>query len=120
MSKEKKLSVARALTTQLHASEEAIDTALAEAAHLIETYVTSRRAINMSAIIGPEVHKHTLEAMIALRDAQEHMSAAHAALRQLQTQIGLAPSAVVPINDKPEKDPEPTEGRLSPQTERAA
>ncbi|ESQ78807.1 hypothetical protein [Asticcacaulis sp. YBE204] len=104
MSKEKKINVARALTAQLHASEEAIDTALTEAAHLIETYVTSRRAINMSAIIGADVHKHTLEAMIALRDAQEHMSAAHAALRQVQTQVGLSPSAVVPINDKPEKD----------------
>ncbi|MFT3997893.1 MAG: hypothetical protein QM667_10845 [Asticcacaulis sp.] len=104
MSKEKKIGIARAVMTQLHASEEAIDTALSETAQLIETYVTSRRAIRMAPSLGPDVHRHTLEAMLALRQAQEKMSDAHTALRRVQTEVGLPPAAVVPINDKPEKE----------------
>jgi len=106
----KKAGIARAVMTQLHASEEAIDTALSETAHLIETYVTSRRAIRVAASLGPDVHRHTLEAMLALRQAQERMSDAHTALRRVQDEVGLTPAAVVPINDKPEKDSDKQEG----------
>jgi len=110
MSKEKKAGIARAVMTQLHASEEAIDTALSETAQLIETYVTSRRAIRMTASLGPDVHRHTLDAMLSLRQAQERMSEAHSALRRVQDEVGLTPAAVVPINDKPEKESDKQEG----------
>ena len=40
MSIEKTASVARAVHAQLHITEEAIDTALVEAANLMEAYVT--------------------------------------------------------------------------------
>ena len=103
MTKEKKLNIAKALTVQLHATEEAIDTALTEAAQLIETYVTSRRAINASTVLGTETRLHTLEAMKALNLAQTHMSAAHSGLVDVQKQIGLGTIAIGPF-DKPEKD----------------
>lgn len=102
MSKEKKISIAKALTTQLHATEESIDTALTEAAHLIETYVTSRRAIRMSAVISGEVHERTLQAMMALNTAQQHMTAAHDALVRVQAQVGLGTVAVAPPEEKPD------------------
>jgi phage gp36-like protein len=101
MSKERKISVAKALTAQLHATEEAIDTALAEAANLIEAYVTSRRAIRMSTIVGNDVHYNTLQAMMALSTAQRHMTAAHAYLTKVQHQVGLGAVAIVPVDDKP-------------------
>jgi hypothetical protein len=101
MSKEKKISVARALAVQLHVTEEAIDTALAEAAHLIETYVTSRRAIRLSTIVGNDVYQHTLQAMMALSIAQQYMTAAHQQLTEVQTQIGLGGVAILPAEDKP-------------------
>jgi len=101
MPNEKKISVAKGLTTQLHATEEAIDTALAEAAQLIETYVTARRAIRMSTIVGGDVHQHTLQAMLALNTAQQHMAAAHEGLVRVQQQIGLGATAVAPVIDKP-------------------
>jgi hypothetical protein len=104
MSVEKKISIAKALVSQLHSSEEAIDTALIESSHLIETYVTSRRAIGVSATIGSDVHRHTLEAMMALRLAQEHMTAAHKGLTELQADIGLRHVAIIPAGSKPEKD----------------
>jgi hypothetical protein len=105
MSREKKINVAKALSVQLHATEEAIDTALAEAANLIETYVTSRRAIRMSTIIGNDVHKNTLKAMMALSTAQQHMTAAHANLSLVQEQVGLGGVAVLPADDKPAPKP---------------
>ena len=108
MIREKRLNVAKALTTQLHATEEAIDSALTEAAHLIETYVTSRRAIRMSAVLGGDVHHNTLKAMLALNTAQQHMTAAHEGLKMVQRQVGLATAEVVPPEDKPDpKDPIP-------------
>ena len=103
MSKEKKINIAKALAAQLHATEEAIDTALAEAANLIETYVTSRRAIHMSTIVGNDVHQNTLKAMMALSTAQAHMTAAHANLTLVQEQVGIGHVAILPAEDKPPK-----------------
>jgi hypothetical protein len=113
MSREKKINVAKALSVQLRATEEAIDTALSEAAHLIETYVSSRRAIRMSTIIGNDVHQNTLKAMMALSTAQQHMAAAHANLSLVQAQIGLGNVAVLPADDKPAPPP-PTGHHVTP------
>jgi hypothetical protein len=110
MSREKKINIAKALSAQLHVTEEAIDTALAEAANLIETYVTSRRAIRMSTIIGNDVHQNTLKAMMALSTAQQHMTAAHANLTLVQEQVGLGNVAILPADDKPA--PKPPTGHL--------
>lgn len=113
MSQEKTINVAQALVAQLHATEEAIDTALAEAAHLIETYVTSRRAIMLSATSSGDVHENTLQAMLALRSAQTHMTAAHKGLSRLQRAIGLEPTAIIPPYDKEDdKKKEKPTGRL--------
>ena len=104
MSHSTKVNVAKALTVQLHVTEEAIDTALSEAAQLIETYVSSRRAIRQSAQIGGEAHENTLRAMLALNSAQQYMTAAHQALSRIQAEIGLAVDDIIPPFDKP-KDP---------------
>ncbi len=104
MSKQTKINVAKALTAQLHVTEEAIDTALSEAAHLIEAYVSSRRAIRQSAMVAGEAHGFTLQAMMALNIAQGHMTSAHQALSRIQAQIGLAADDIIPPFDKP-KDP---------------
>ncbi len=102
MSKEKTINVAKALAAQLHATEEAIDTALSEAAHLIETYVTSRRAIRMSTVISGDVHENTIKAMMALNAAQQHMTAAHNGLTRVQKQVGIRADAIIPPYDKPD------------------
>lgn len=102
MSKEKTINVAKALTVQLHVTEEAIDTALGEAAHLIETYITSRRAIRMSATISGDVHENTLKAMMALNAAQQHMTAAHQGLTRVQKQLHIEAGAIIPPFDKPD------------------
>ncbi|WP_443747711.1 hypothetical protein [Asticcacaulis solisilvae] len=102
MRKERTLNVAKALTVQLHATEEAIDTALSEAAHLIEAYVTSRRAIHMSATVPGQVHENTLKAMMALNTAQQYMTAAHEGLDTIQKQLGIE-AIVDPYYTKPDK-----------------
>ena len=113
MSKERTLNVAKALTMQLHVTEEAIDTALSEAAQLMEAYVTSRRAVRVSATAVGEVHGSTLKAMMALHAAQTHMTAAHAALSALQPKVGLAAEDIVPPFDKPKDPNDPGNGGIS-------
>ena len=106
MSQETKINVAKALTVQLHVTEEAIDTALSEAAHLIETYISSRRAVRMSTMISGDVHESTLKAMMALNAAQQHMTDAHRGLSLVQAQVGIRADAIIPPVDKPDpKDP---------------
>jgi hypothetical protein len=96
MRKERTLNVAKALASQLHVTEEAIDTALSEAAHLIDAYVTSRRAIHLSATVGGSVYEDTLKAMAALSTAQRCMTAAHTELTRLSERMGLDATAVIP------------------------
>ena len=104
MSQETKINVAKALTVQLHVTEEAIDTALSEAAHLIETYISSRRAVRMSAMISGDVHESTLKAMMALNTAQQHMADAHRGLSLVQQQVGIRAGVIIPPFDKPDPD----------------
>ena len=103
MSTEKTISVAKAVQVQIHATEEAIDTALSEAAHLMETYVTSRRALELSPSRSTEINENTLKAMQALNEAQAYMADAHRGLTRIRKQIGV-PVAVMPWKDSPEKD----------------
>jgi hypothetical protein len=111
MRKERTLNVAKALASQLHVTEEAIDTALSEAAHLIDAYVTSRRAIRMSTIVPGEIHGNTLKAMMALNTAQQYMTAAHNELSRLQDRMGLDIAAHMPV-DQPTKPPETGTGTV--------
>ncbi len=113
MSHTTKVNVAKALTHQLHVTEEAIDTALSEAAHLIETYVSSRRAIRQSAQIGGDAHENTLRAMLALNSAQQYMTAAHQALSRVQAQVGLTAQEIIPPFDKPDDPNTPGNGGIS-------
>lgn len=110
MSRERTLNVAKAVTAQIHTTEEAIDTALGEAAHLIETFITSRRTLRRAAMMGNEAHDATIKAMVALHAAQQHMTDAHKALSRVQSQLGLEASAIIPPYDKPPED-EPTKPR---------
>ncbi len=100
MRKERTLNVAKAVASQLKVTEEAIDTALSEAAHLIDAYVTSRRAIRMSTVVPGEIHENTLKAMLALNTAQQYMTAAHNLLDGLQDRMGLDIAAVMPPDEK--------------------
>ncbi|ESQ77675.1 hypothetical protein [Asticcacaulis sp. AC402] len=109
MSRERTLNVAKAVTSQLHVTEEAIDSALAEAAHLLETCISSRRAIRMSTLLTTEVNDSTIEAMKALHTAQTHMAQAHRTLTKIQDQLGLDDTLMPPPFDKPPEDP-PKEG----------
>ncbi|MEI9902856.1 MAG: hypothetical protein WDN06_01900 [Asticcacaulis sp.] len=113
MSLQTKINVAKALTAQLHVTEEAIDTALSEAAHLVEAYISSRRAVRLAATAGGDVHENTLKAMLALHAAQAHMTAAHQGLTRVQGEIGLSKGAIIPPFDKPDDPNDPGNGGIS-------
>lgn len=112
MSIEKTASVARAVHAQLHTAEEAIDTALAEAANLLETYVTSRRALQMAAMTATDVHENTLKAMQALNEAQVYMTAAHKGLSRIEKRLAIPAHLGVNPYDKDEREPDRPQGRL--------
>jgi hypothetical protein len=120
MSTEKTINVARAVQVQIHAAEEAIDTALGEAAHLMETYITSRRALELSPARSTEINANTLKAMQALNEAQAYMAEAHRGLTRIRKHIGV-PAAVMPFEDSPtgeEKEPKnQPSGRLAARLE---
>jgi len=103
MRKERTLNIAKALAAQLHATEEAIDTALGEAAHLIDAYITSRRALRMSTTVPGDVYENTLKAMAALNLAQQHMTTAHSGLERIRGQLGI--EAVVDPFEKGRESP---------------
>ncbi|WP_157138899.1 hypothetical protein [Asticcacaulis biprosthecium] len=105
MSRETRVSVARSVTSQLHIAEEAIDSALTEAATLLENCITSRRTLRISTLVGTKVNDSTIKAMQALQDAQAHMADAHRELTRIQKQFRLEPAAHVPPYD-PDKGPE--------------
>ena len=105
MSREPRVSVARTVTSQLHIAEEAIDSALTEAAALLESCITARRTLRISTLVTTKVNDSTLRAMQALQDAQAHMADAHRELSVIQKQFRLEPSAHVPPYD-PNKGPE--------------
>lgn len=106
MSTEKTVNVARAVQTQIRAAEEAIDTALGEAAHLMETYITSRRALELCPARATEVNENTLKAMQALNEAQGYMAEAHRGLTRIRKHIGI-PAAMMPIDDSPKDGDKP-------------
>ncbi len=115
MSKEKRINVAKALSTQLRATEESIDTALSEAAHLIEAFVTSRRAIRMSTVVGGDVHQNTLKAMLALNSAQQHMTAAHEGLKDVQERAGIGGVMIGEPDDKGDPKHPPSGDGITPE-----
>ncbi|MBP2158167.1 MULTISPECIES: hypothetical protein [Asticcacaulis] len=106
MSIEKTVNVARAVQVQIRAAEEAIDTALGEAAHLMETYITSRRALELSPARSTEVNENTLKAMQALNEAQGYMAEAHRGLTRIRKHIGV-PAAMMPLDDSPKDGDKP-------------
>lgn len=114
MSNVKTINVAKAVQVQIHATEEAIDTALGEAANLMEAYITSRRALRLSAMSSTDVHDNTLKAMQALNEAQRYMTAAHKGLSRIQKHIGIDPALMIPPYDKEDDKKKTSTSRVVP------
>jgi len=98
-----KLEVMRTVVDDLHATERAIDDAIAQSTDFIATMIQSRRDVNLSAVVGADAQTKMMEAVAALGVARSAVVAAHADLSKVQRLVGLGHVAIGPV-DKPEED----------------
>jgi len=93
---------AQLVASRLFALEDAIDTALACAAHFTATMPVARKNANLSAVIGQDAVALSAEIVSCLVQARGRMVEAHARLDVTKTQIGLREISLGDVLDKPE------------------
>lgn len=84
-----KIEVANKVADKLFATEHAVDDAMVRASQFLEAMVEARRELNLSAVAGEVATSRVAEAIAALSEARRSVMAAHGALQNLQTKMGL-------------------------------
>jgi tetrahydromethanopterin S-methyltransferase subunit G len=84
-----KVLVARRVATKLHATEAAVDAALAEATQLMGEMIRGRQETKISAISTDPSMAKVSAAIAALSEARTAMVAAHGELDELRLRMGI-------------------------------
>lgn len=84
-----KVFVAQRVANKLNTVEEAVDTAMAEAAELMSEMLKARRELSLSTTFGDEAAAKLVEAMKALGEARTAMVGVHGQLNEAQLRIGV-------------------------------
>lgn len=84
-----KAFVAQGVATRLHATEKAIDTAVAETAQLMAAMMSARSELNFAAEVADEATSKVAEAMHVLVQARRAVVQAHGDLAEVQQRIGV-------------------------------
>jgi hypothetical protein len=84
-----KVFVVRKVTTQLHATEAALDDALLQAADLMRDITNARRDLNVAAVFADEVNVKLMAAMQAVTEARTAMLGVHDGLKEAGLRLGL-------------------------------
>jgi hypothetical protein len=90
-----KAAIANRVATKLFATENAIDTAMVEAALLIESMVHARRDLGVSAVTAEVAQSRVAEAIAAISEARRAVIAAHGALAQAEAKLGIEERTVM-------------------------
>lgn len=85
----------------LHATEAAIDGAIAKAAEFVGMMPMARQEARFAASVGQNAITQAIVAMTALAKAREAMVAAHEALAEVQDQFHLGPLNFGSLGEKP-------------------
>lgn len=102
-----KVEVIASVADELYASEQALDAAIAHATTLVQSMISSRAALNVSACAGAEAQSKALEAIASLGIARQAMVACHEQLAKDHRRLGFGAFAG-PFQDKyPEATNEP-------------
>lgn len=96
----RKMEVARQVADKLYHTEEAIDSAVAQASEFMVELIGARRELRLSATVGTDVPAKVSEAIAALAEARRAVAEAHSALNDVQGQIGIRGVMAGPL-DKP-------------------
>jgi hypothetical protein len=84
-----KVFVAQRVAAKLFATENAVDSAMTEAAALMTDMLQARQDLGLSATVGDAALTKIVEAMSALGEARSAMVAAHAQLEETKLRIGI-------------------------------
>lgn len=105
------VEVIASVADELYASEQALDAAIAQATSLVQSMISSRAVLNVSAVAGAEAQTKALEAIASLGVARQAMVACHEHLAKDHRRLGFGAFAG-PWMDKPEPKPTTSEHRL--------
>ena len=102
-----KAQVVASVAGDLHATEEALDQAIARATTLVQSMIGSRAALNVSAVVGAESQARALEAIAGLGAARQALIACHTELAKDHRRMGFGTYAEIaekyPEGDRPTK-----------------
>lgn len=84
-----KIFVAQRVANKLNTTEEAVDTAMAEAAELMSEMLKARRELALSTTFGDEAAAKLVDAIKSLGEARTAMVGVHSELNEAQLRIGI-------------------------------
>jgi hypothetical protein len=93
--------IAVQVAQSLHATEAAIDGAIAKAAEFVGLMPMARMEARFAASVGQDAMNQAIAAMTALAQARQAMVAAHEALAVVQDQFHLGPLNFGSLGEKP-------------------
>ncbi len=105
-----KTQVVASIASDLYATEESVDQAIARATTLVQSIIGSRAPLNVSAVAGSDAQAKAVEAIAALSAAREAMVACHEQLAKDHRRLGFGVWASN-WQDKGQSEQRPT-GRL--------
>lgn len=94
--------VVAGVASELYATENAVDIAIAQATSLVQSMIAARSTLSMSAIVASGSQAKTMEAITALGQAREAIVAAHVEMSREHRKMGWGTYAAGPMNKPPE------------------
>ncbi len=95
-----KALVCQRVANRLFATEQAVDTAMAEAASLMTAIAEARADLGLSAIVADDATGKVAQAIATLAEARRAVVAAHGNLAETKLRIGVR-TKLVGVTDKP-------------------
>jgi hypothetical protein len=96
--------IAVQVTRSLHASEDAIDTALAQVAKFVAEMPAARMEARFAAAVGQDALAQAIAALTALSEAREAMVKAHDALADVRDEFHIGPVGYGVDPNKPRRE----------------
>jgi hypothetical protein len=98
-----KIEVVNGVAAELHATEQAIDAAIAQASSLVSAMIAGRTAASLSPLVAADEQTKIIEALQALGAARACLVEAHGDFAKTHRKLGLGRFAMGPL-DKPADD----------------
>ncbi|HEY0053608.1 MAG TPA: hypothetical protein VGB49_09365 [Caulobacteraceae bacterium] len=98
-----KIEVVNGVAAELHATEQAIDAAIAQATSLVGAMIQGRTTASLSPLVAADEQTKIIEAIQALGAARACMVEAHGDFAKTHRKLGLGRFALGPL-DKPAED----------------